>query len=319
MLSEVLFASVPTKREERGDRTPGLSGSQLFPCPYRLYKVHIGEVWEEELEPREILNMEDGWDQESQSVRRLAKAGIVIENRQARVMIGKSGIPGSIDGTFTLNGKKRLWEHKAWGENPFQLLLWRGLEAFPGAKAQVNGYMVGMGLDEADLFVKKKDNNDYFDKVYRLDEEFITPIIEWADRIRLEGWVPEPQLCEYCTHCGLGCFGKILDFSWIGEADAHEMVEKWKKGKQFQAVGDMYVDEARTYFVGKKDKYDNIIAEGIIGDKDLLVVEDLEIKKIIQHRFEVTKQRVMEVFGPEGLIQVGKEKDVVTYRIGEVK
>jgi len=318
MLSEVLFASVQTKREREEGRAPGLSISQLFPCPYRLYKVHMGEIQEKELEPRQVLNMADGWDVEEQSVRRLAGAGVLIKDRQAKVRIGKSGIPGSIDGTFTLNGKKRLWEHKAWGENSFGQFLWKGLDTFPGAKAQINGYMVGMNLDEADFFVKKKDNNDYFDKLYRLDEKFIIPIIEWADRIRLEGWVPEPRPCEYCTYCGLDCFGKILDFSWIGEADAHEMVVKWKQGDKLVKVGEMFRDGARAYFVGEKDKYDNVITEGIIGDRDLLLVEDLEVKKITQHRFGVSKQKVMEVFGPEGLVQVGEEKEVVQYRIREV-
>jgi hypothetical protein len=319
MLSEVLFAAVGTRRQAKEDRAPGLSISQLFPCPYKLYRAHIGEVFEEELEPREILNMEDGWDQEEQSIRRLKeKAGIIIQDRQAGVGIGKSNVPGRIDGTFTLNGKKRLWEHKAWGEIPFGRFMMFGLGGYPGVRAQVNGYMLGMGLDEVDVFIKKKDNNDYFDTIYGFDEKFILPIVEWCDKIRLENWVPEPQLCEYCSNCNLRCFGPVLDFSWIATADASEMVEKWKKGKAFKLMGEMMLDEARTYFVGKEDKYGNVIAKGVIGDRDLLIVEDLEVRKVVQHRFDIRKEKVLEIFGPEGLIKVGEERDITTYRIREV-
>ena len=318
MLSEILFASVPLKREPRGDRVPGLSISQLFPCPYRLYKTNTGEVWAEEMDPRQILNAEDGWNQEQQSVERLAKAGIKIEERQKFTSIGKSGVPGHIDGTFILNGKKRLWEHKAWGNENFSLLTARGLEVFPGAKAQINGYMLGMGLDECSFFVKRKENNDYFDPLVHIDEEFILQIVEWCDRIRLERWEPKPELTKWCSYCGLGCFGPVIDFSWIKDAKADEMVEKWKKGKAFRDMGDMLIDEARTYFVGKKDKYDNILVEGIIGDRDLLMVSDLEIKRIIQHRADVDRQKVLQELGPDGLMRVLVEKRVVAYRIREV-
>lgn len=318
MLSEVLFAHAGSSKESKGDRLPGLSCSQLFPCPYYLLKVHLGEALRETPDPRQLLNMADGWDQEEQSVKRLAKAGVRIENRQAKVLVGKSQVPGSIDGTYTISNKMRLWEHKAWDDEYFYLFTRRGLDGFPGQKAQVNAYMLGSNLTEVDFFIKCKRNNDYFDKVYPLDEEFIGPIIDWCDKIRLEGWIPEPVECKWCTHCGIGCFGAVLDFSWMGTAKAEDIAEKWKQGDKYVKVGEMLKEEARTYFVGKKDKYGNTLVEGIMGDRELLLVEDLEIRKVIQNRFDVNKGRVLEVFGAEGLMQVGEEKEIVTYRFREV-
>jgi len=315
VLSEILFASVPTKREEKPDRVPGITCSQLFPCPYKLYKIHIGEVWSEELTPQQILNMRNGWTAEEESIKLLEEmAGISIGDRQASVTVGKSNIPGHIDGTVILDSKKRLWEHKAWNDSSFSWFVSRGIEYYPGQKAQVNAYMLGMGLEECIFFVKNKDSNDYFDKLIPLDKEFILPIIEWADNIRLEGWVPEPKLCKYCAWCDMKCFGQVVDFSWIKEAQAPEMAEKWKQGDKLVKVGDMMKEEARTFFVGNvKEGID-----GLIGDEDLLIVEDLKIQKIIQHRFDVTKEAVLREFGPEGLVRVGVERDIVTYRIKEV-
>ena len=312
MLSEILFAS--TKREARPDRIPGITCSALFPCPYRLYKVHIGEPWEEEWDARQILNAQDGWFQEEQSIQLLKEAGIRIGDRQAHVDVGGSHIPGHIDGTVTLGGKKRLWEHKAWSESSFDWFVSRGIDYYPGQKAQVNAYMLGMELDECILFLKRKDNNDYFDAIIPLERGFILPIIEWADKIRLEGWVPEPKLCKYCAHCSTRCFGHIVDFSWIKEAKAPEMAEKWRQGDKLTKVGEMMKDEARLYFVGSIKEG----VEGLIGTQDVLLVEGLKIMKVIQHRLDISRAAIIREFGPEALIRVGVERDVVTYRIGEV-
>ena len=319
MLSEILFASTSTKREERPDRTSGLSCSQLFPCPYRLYKVHIGEVWGEELTPQQVLNMSDGWDVESQSINRLKEAGIIVGDRQASVTIGKSKIIGRIDGTVVLGGKKRLWEHKAWNSSSFDWFVSRGIEAYPGQKAQVNAYMLGMGLDECIFFVKKKDNNDYCDIIVPIDKDFILPIIGWADRIRLNGWIPEPKLCKWCAHCNMGCFGHVVDFSWITEAEAPEMVEKWRQGYKLATVGEMYMQEARTFFTGQVLEKGRQIRKfpGLIGDRELLLVEGLRIRRVLQHRFDVSKQAILEEFGPEALVRVGVEREIATYRIEE--
>lgn len=317
MLSEILKVAVSARgRVPQPDRAPGLSCSGLFPCPYFLYKVQSGEVWEEDISAQQILNMEDGWNAESQSIKRLREiAGINIKNRQARVSVGKSKIPGKIDGEVDLD-KRRLWEHKAWSNSRYDWFVMNGIDAFPGEKCQVNAYMLGRGLDECVFFVKRKENNDYHDQIVKLSKDYILPVLEWADKIRLDKWIPEPRLCEYCAHCGMKCFGEVLDFSWIKEAKESEMVDKWKQGKKLSDVGVFMMEEARTYFTGQIKVGGKWVKElpGLIGDKELLLVEDLKIQKIIQHRFNIRKERVLEEFGVEGLVKVGEENDVVQYR-----
>jgi len=44
----------------------------------------------------------------------------------------------------------------------------------------------------------------------------------------------------------------------------------------------------------------------------------LEIKRIIQHRADVDRQKVLQELGPDGLMRVLVEKRVVAYRIREV-
>jgi hypothetical protein len=314
MLSELLMTAVQAKgRRPRPDRVPGLSCSSLFPCPYALYKVHTGSTWEEELTPQQLLNLEDGWFQEEQSIQILKEyTGIEVKDRQAHITVGRSNISGHIDGTV-YQDKKRLWEHKAWGSSRFDWFISKGIDAFPGEKAQVNAYMLGMGLDECVFFVKRKETNDYCSPIIPLDKDYILPIINWADKIRLDGWIPEPQLTSMCAHCGLNCFGEVVDFSWIKEAKAPEMAEKWKQGKKFMDVGGMLMEEARTFFVGSRDG--NI--KGIIGDESLLLIDGLKIMKIISHRFDIKKELVLKEFGPEGLVKVGEEKEVTSYRITE--
>jgi hypothetical protein len=319
MLSEVLEAAAPIKRAKRPGRS-GISISQLYPCSYRLRLVHDGNYWEEEITPQQYYNMDDGWTQEDQSVKRLAKAGIIINNRdfQGRsVTIGKSKVPGSSDGTFTLSGIRRVWEHKAYDNDTSAVWTLKnlGMDYLPNQKSQVNGYMMGYGLQEAVFFVKIKNNNTYIDTIVKLDRPFIEEIIEWCDKIRLEDWKPEPVKTPWCASCGLGCFGDLLDFSWVGQRPSDElsrtMADKWLQGDKLEKLGDMLKNESRAYFVG--DSKAEI--EGIIGDESLLVVEDLlEVKKIIQHRFTISKQRVLEEFGPEGLIKVGEESKVTQYR-----
>jgi len=262
--------------------------------------------------------MNDGWDQEEQSVARLAKAGIKIIDRQMKVTVGESKVPGSLDGAFILGGKKRLWEHKAYDQqaDAVKSLLLSGFDHLPNQKAQSNGYMLGAGLDEVNFFVKVKNNNDYIDRTFPIDRPFITEIVSWCDRIRLEGWKPKPIECQWCANCYSDCFGPTLDFGRIGEALEEEMVEKWKRGDQYKRVGEMLLEEARACFVGTKDKDGNVLSEGLIGDKDLLLLGDIQVKKIMQHRFDIRKEKIVEEFGVEGLFKVGEEKDITTYRIG---
>jgi len=318
MLAELLKTAVEARgRVPQPDRQPGLSCSALFPCPYKMYLVHIGKTWEEPLTAQQLLNLEDGWDQEEQSVRRLKeKLGVTVKNRQAVVSVGKSSIPGKIDGEVDLD-EKYLWEHKAWNTSRYSWFVANGINAYPGEKAQSNAYMLGRGLEKCIFWVKEKDDNDYTDILVKLEKEFILPIIEWADKIRLDGWVPQPELCKVCSQCGVKCFGEVIDFSWIETASAPEMAEKWRTGDKYTKIGEMLIDEARLYFLGEVKEKERRVKkfEGLIGDKDTLLVEGLKCRKITPHRFTVSKADVLKVFGPEGLMKVGREDSTPYYKI----
>lgn len=316
MLSEILEASVDTKRRQRPGRAPGISMSSLFPCPYRLRLVHDNKYWTGDFTPQQVLNMADGHDQEEQSVRRLAAAGIKIENRQRYVMVGKSLVPGQYDGDFELNGRRYLWEHKAYDQQTeaVQFLQMWGMDKLPAQKAQTNGYMLGAGLQWCCFFVKVKNNNTYLDVTYELDLPFIEEIIGWCDDIRLRDWKPQPKECQWCSLCGVGCFGETLDMSWISTASDTEVVDKWKKGKQFTDIGKMMMEEADAVLIGVKDRDGQIVQRGLIGDKDAIILPGLTVTKTVSRRFDIDKKLVLDTYGPDGLVKVGKEKTIISYR-----
>jgi len=312
MLSNILLAGPNRPRTS----TKGISVSGLYPCPHAIYKIWLGGS-ADEITPQQEMLMDDGKWQEEQTVQRLASRGIKIENRQMEVVVGKAMIRGHIDGLVTLNGTTRLFEHKAMGYDRFSLLKQRRLEAFPGYRTQVQVYMLGLEVGECDFFAKHKDSCEPWDFIEPFDKVYAQQIVDWTDSIVLDKWEPQPELCPLCARCGFDCFGAILDMSGVKEASAPDMVEKWKKGKALVDVGEMLLDESRAFFIGKKDKNGNVLVEGIIGDNEVLLVEDLEIKRVILHRFDVSKAKIVELFGPEALLKVSEEKDVVTYRIRE--
>ena len=320
MLSELMFAGTSTRREPRPDRVPGLSGSQLYPCPYRMYKIHTGYLVIEELTPQQVLNLDDGWQQEEQTVRRLKeRAGIEIFDRQLRVRIGLSGIPGQIDGKVKVLEKTYLWEHKAWSTTAFAEFVHYGIDNFPQQKAQVNAYAISEGLDSYIFHVKCKENNDYCDVAYTVDYKFAEEVIAWADRIRMEGWVPEPSLCRWCAKCNYGCFGTVVDFGAITEAKSEEMAEKWRQGKKLEDCGKMLIGDARDYFIGVKDEDGKVLRPGVIGDKDVLLIEGLKVLKVPQRRWNISRQSIIKEFGYEGLLKVATEEVKDTYRISDTE
>ncbi len=319
MLSELISAATPIERKDRPGRDPGISMSGLFPCAYRMYKDHIGEVWNEKLEAQQVLNMEDGLYQENQAVDRLRRADIKIYFRKKLVTVGMSKIQGEPDGKFQLRDIEYLWEFKAMNWNRFSEFTRWGLRTFPNYKAQVQGYLLGTELDRACIQAKHKDSNNYHDIIEQLDKDFILPIIKWCDRIKLDEWIPEPVQCKYCAYCGVDCFGKALDLSWMESVDELEMAQKWIKGKLFKDGGEAMIEEARDFFIGVRDKYGNWIQRGLIGDRDQLSASGLEIKKIVQHRLDIDKGKLIEEFGVEGLMKVSKESTIDQYRIRELK
>jgi hypothetical protein len=215
-------------------------------------------------------------------------------------------------------GEEMIWEHKAWASTRFDSFVSLGINSCPGEKAQSMAYALGQGVSKIDFMVLKKESNDYHDIIIPLDRDYIDPILEWSDKIRLEDWVPEPKECKWCSTCGFNCFGTVLDFSKTESFSSDEMADRWKKGKALQDVGGMLIQEARDFFIGTEDKLGNKLTDGLIGTKTSLLVSGLEIKKIIQHRSDVSKSKVLKEFGSEGLMKVIEEKEIPQYRFRAV-
>jgi len=303
MLSQILYAAAPRERNNDG-RPPGITISQLFPCPYRLYLVHTNQYWEQSLSPQVFYNMDDGAWQEEQSVRRLKKSGIEIFDRQQAVTVGKSSIPGHIDGKFRVQDVTYLWEHKAYDADSLHVQDFKaeGLDGLPMQKAQVNGYLLGTGLKYADFFIKLKNNNNYLDQVVERDDDFILQIVEWCDKIRLEGWKPEPTECKWCTKCGRGCFDTI-DFSDITSFTDEKAARKWLEGDKLEKIGKLMKEEAREFLISK------------MGEAQVMDVANLlRIRRVSFTTFAINQSKLLEAFGPAALVVAGEEREQTQYR-----
>jgi hypothetical protein len=106
--------------------------------------------------------------------------------------------------------------------------------------------------------------------------------------------------------------------AWLAKVSAPEMEEKFIKGKQYQMVGESMQEEARAYFLGTKDKDGNVVIPGVIGDKDLLLTDRLEIKKIVVNRADVNKSKLLAEYGQEAFEKVLDYKEIIQYRIKEI-
>jgi len=266
-----------------------------------MYLSHIGKRWDDNTEV-DLLNMEDGWDQEEQAVRRLRRAGIRVQCRgkeEGYLQIGRSDITGHIDGEIDFGGTRYLWEHKAMSYDRFWLLKTRGIDAFPGYKCQAHAYMKGRKLQKCIFQAKNKESNEPYDIVFDLDEDFINPIIEWADQIRLHEVEAKPQKGEYCKFCSVNCFGVILDFSMIRAAKAEEVAAKWRQGKALQFVGKALEEEAKGMLIGIQSDTGEWIQRGLVGEADVLLVEGLKILKIVSHPTTLDKGKILAMLGPD--------------------
>jgi len=317
MLSEVVIAAAKAAQRER---RPGLTISGVFPCPYHIYKSYTG--WGElpPLEGEEILNMENGWFQEEESVKALKRAGIVVENRQLEVRVGKSERVGHIDGTISLNGKVMLWEHKARSMESASRLREKGLKAAPEMKSQVQLYMgglrgLGLDVEETDIYIKPKDNNIPFDFIERFDLEFFHMVAGWTDRVILEKWIPEPKDCVYCPSCYMQryCRGDILiDFSGMETLSDDELVKKWRLGKQYSDFGKELVEGARNIMKAKFE-------ESGLEAGDSMLVGPLKVKKYTQHKNVFVQEKFVKKFGAIALLDVMEKQNIPVYRIDDME
>ena len=317
MLSEIVIAAAAAGQ---GKPRTGLSISGIFPCPWHIYKSWTGWGDLPPIEGEQILNMENGWYQEEESIKDLARAGLRIENRQLEVTVGKSKRKGHIDGTVKVQDKIHLWEHKAKSSQSFHMLKELGLSKAPDIKCQVNLYMKGLReldfkVDQAVIYLKHRETNIPYDFLVPYESDFVDMVIEWVDKIVLGSWVPPQEECLFCPTCYMQkqCFGvDFLDLSGIRSLEDSELVQKWRLGKMYQDFGKELVDSTREIF---KDKFE----ASELGAGEILMVGPLRVKKYIQHRQEFNKSSFIEKFGAVALLDVMESKDVPGYRIDDTE
>jgi len=321
MLSEVVIAAA--KNSQKRPQTSNLTVSTIFPCPYNIYRSFVGWGNLPDLEGEEILNMENGWWQEEESIKNLKRAGIIIENRQLEIEVGRSKRKGHIDGTVTLD-KVRLWEHKARSMDSAQRLREVRLDRSPDIKAQVNLYMKGLresgeekfkALDEAIIYIKPKDTNTPFDFIVPYDCDFADMVVEWVDRVILEGWKPEPKECPFCPMCYMSemCTGEtFLDFKGLGNWSNDELVRRWRLGKQYSDFGKELVEGTRSIFKAKFEEKE-------LQAGDTLMVGPLRVKKYITHKRSFVQDKFVKKFGALALLDVTEEQEYPGYRIDDTE
>lgn len=168
------------------------------------YAGHHCERWiwlsfrwavQEPFEGRILRLFKRGQDEEARFKEALARVGITITDDQKFVGFG-SHVSGSIDGIamgLPQSSKPHLAEFKTHSKKSFDDLKSKGVQASkPIHYAQMQTYMLGLGLERG-LYgaVCKDDDRLYFERVH-LDKEFALKIIERAKRIATAERMPDP-------------------------------------------------------------------------------------------------------------------------------
>lgn len=314
MLAEAVLAGYGSK--PRRKVTVGLTVTGLSPCEYETY-INYKKLDLSKYGALELMRMEDGHSQEAECLRCIWKAGFktwYTLSNQLTVMVGKADILGHPDGLIGVGGRVDLLEIKAMSLDRFTHFTQKGLDRFPRIRTQVQGYMESGKLEDQGVsgtwvYAKHKDSCRPHDVYEEKNPDFIRPIIEVADAIILEGYVPGKVKSDYCAGCyhSTFCWGEILlDLSRIKETSLPEAVRKWKEGKWHRAYGSIMNEEARAVF------------EEELGEDDLLLVEDLRVKKIHASRTEIDIEKFVELFGAHRLPEVMVERPYEQVRISEV-
>ncbi|MGL4404421.1 MAG: hypothetical protein ACRCT6_01560 [Notoacmeibacter sp.] len=149
----------------------------------------------EKFEGRILRLFRRGQDEEARFKTALAKVGILVKDDQKQVSFG-AHVSGSIDGIATglpQSAKPHLVEFKTHSLKSFNDLKAKGVQASkPIHYAQMQAYMLGLGLDRA-LYgaVCKDDDRLHFERI-KLDKPFALALVNRAKRIALSDRLPDP-------------------------------------------------------------------------------------------------------------------------------
>lgn len=321
MISTIVLEAYNSKAppDYHGDH---FSATRISPCSYATY---LNFSAAKELRPEDTgqdrLRMKNGNWQEKEILEDLLFAGFELQytgKQQQKVFVGKAQAPGRPDGQIKMESWDGL-EIKAVDERRYSRLRRRGLDVEPYIRCQVQLYMASdkyreAGINRTWVYVKHKDSCLPYDILEEYNEDYARPIIEAADLIVLEGWIPTPEenslcedMCQYRKHCW-------ENRQWPGapevvaSADVVDAAAKWKEGERLRKL---------AFDLQKQPKE---ILRGLVPEEeDTVMVEGLRVHRYTEHRTGIDKDKFIRVFGPRALVDVLTESQTEKYRITEVK
>lgn len=319
MLSQVVLASYG-EIEDDGIHHGQLTVTGISPCPYGTYINYHKLDKDDPPTGSDILRMSNGHWQEDECVENLRHAGYKIRftgKEQMTLHIGKTSVTGRPDGLITVNGHEDVLSIKAMNGMRYNKFKSKGLEAEPFIKSQEQLYLASEELKNTMagtwIYAKHKDSCAPFDLYEPKDLAWSKPLIEALEAITLGNEVVKrPQsiipLCSHCRHSTF-CWKEeafTVDMSGTKVLSLPEATAKWHEAKFHQDYGDELMKDVRVVF------------QEALGDKDLLLADDLRIKKIVSTRSGISEKKFIKKYGVAALAEVMESKEISFMRITEV-
>jgi hypothetical protein len=309
MLSEAVIAGATKLASGRSGRK--LSPSIVSTCPMKTYKNWKRE--ERAVSGQDLLRMNDGHYQEQEMIDDLERAGFKIKDRQREVHIGGVMV-GHIDGLILVDGKWHDLSCKAMSLERFTNFRQRGFASEPAIRCQEMSYLASDELQWENVvsgfvYAKHKDTCRPYDLYFEFGREFANGIIDQVKRL-LEGYIPEPKRIGLCIGCSdrLDCWkSEIVDMTGVKVISMPEMVEKWKQGRYFAALGKELNEESREAF------------EKELGNLRVITIEDLKVQRLERTTSGISYEKFVSRYGAAALADVWDEKTSFYMRVDEIE
>ena len=167
----------------------------------------------------------------------LRAIGCALNERQTKVEFG-SFVSGSCDGIITsglpgYENKKLVLEIKTHSKKSFDELVKKGVHlAKEQHYIQMQGYMLGLGIDRALYYAVCKDDDRIHTEIIRLDLELAKKYVERGKKIALSDYMPEPlsadpswyqcKMCACYEFCHETHITKEINCRTCAHSTAHE-------------------------------------------------------------------------------------------------
>ena len=183
---------------------PHLGASQLGHHCERWLWLNFRWAIAERFPGRMLRLFRRGQMEEDTIIADLEAIGIEFESTQARVKFG-AHVSGSADGVIRSGvpeapSKRHVAEFKTHNKASFNALIKKGVqESKPQHWAQMQVYMLGLGIDRALYVAVCKDDDRLYTERVRLDADKAQALVEKGKRIAL-AWRMPPPISKDPTH-----------------------------------------------------------------------------------------------------------------------